>query len=71
MIHAKTLVVGMQVDIGWNSMKDLGERGSESNLTVEALGYDWVVFRKNGKPFAATFESNEASARFMQEVEIL
>lgn len=71
MAHSAALIVGMQVDLDWNAMKWMGKESYEYGLNVEAIGYDWVIFRKDRKVYAATFDNYQESGSFLQGVKIL
>ena len=63
----QNLKVGQPVHVGWNAAKWCDERGSFTGR-VEAVGYDWVVFRDNyGKAYSAVVPLT-CQAEFLKEV---
>lgn len=72
MCHSATLQVGMPVNLDYMCRKQyLGDTYPDGPFTVEALGFDWVILRYQGNPYAATFDSSEDSAKFISGVTLI
>lgn len=67
------LEVGRSYRIGWNAAKELGDTSvAYGHLILEALGYDWAVFRKyeTRQAYAVTWHREDDKTEFFRELKL-
>ena len=64
----KKVQVGQEIEVGHNGSKLLGDEFiAYSTVTVEAVGADWVVVRRQGVSYTASFGKNEDILKLLTE----